>query len=638
VAGLDGSPEDEWEAGPADDPLSGSAEQGLFLSVPAGSFDTDRFAQSGPAVDMPPDPLLATIIDTVIAPSGSGVGALSDDQLIGVIAAARRLESRIAWYQLAAVAEFTARAEREPLAAEFAPDELACELHLTSFSAGAQMIYSSAVAERLPRCMAALFDGRLHPVHLRIVEEETRILSLEDAAKADAVLAETVGQLTYGKTRSAAHRLVLELDPEAAAKRKEAAKRDAHVRAFREDSGNAGMVARELPSAEVLASMQHVEQRALDLRAAGIPGSLQELRVRAYLDLLQERDTRLTQPTPDPAETASPYGTAEPPGPTGPAESGDGVVDGGGPDGGGVDGGGVVDGGVDDGGVDDDAGPPGGNGSDRGGGGRPGADPGPSLAALVTITIPWSAWTGQTGPPAEVDGFGLVDPDEARDLADAAARDPRTRWCVTSLNPDGTAAAHGCAPGRHPPPGPTNSSSPQTGSGPDPNSGPRPNAGPKPNPTSPETGSGPDPGRGPRPNTRPRPNPGPEPPVGPDPREWIRRLPITMTPIARGDCDHDQAETGYRPSRKLRHLVRARNSRCTAPGCNRSAARCDLDHTLAWDDGGLTCECDLAPLCRHHHRCKQAQGWYLEQPEPGILIWHTPAGRTYITRPSQYVA
>ena len=35
---------------------------------------------------------------------------------------------------------------------------------------------------------------------------------------------------------------------------------------------------------EVLASWQHVEQRALDLRAAGVPGTLQELRVRAYLD------------------------------------------------------------------------------------------------------------------------------------------------------------------------------------------------------------------------------------------------------------------------------------------------------------------------------------------------------------------
>ena len=54
--------------------------------MPAGSFDADRFAQSGPAADMPPDPLLATIIDTVTGPDGPGVATLSDDQLIGVIA------------------------------------------------------------------------------------------------------------------------------------------------------------------------------------------------------------------------------------------------------------------------------------------------------------------------------------------------------------------------------------------------------------------------------------------------------------------------------------------------------------------------------------------------------------------------
>ena len=64
------------------------------------------------------------------------------------------------------------------------------------------------------------------------------------------------------------------------------------MRRFRESSGNAGMIAREMPSAEILASMQHVEQRALDLRDAGVPGTLEELKARAYLDLLQERDSR----------------------------------------------------------------------------------------------------------------------------------------------------------------------------------------------------------------------------------------------------------------------------------------------------------------------------------------------------------
>ncbi len=105
-------------------------------------------------------------------------------------------------------------------------------------------------------------------MHLRIIEDETRILSAELAAEADEILAEAAQSKTFGELRYAARRLVLKLDPDAARKRKEAAaRREAEVRRFREDSGNAGMIARELPPDEVLASWQHVDQRAHDLRA-----------------------------------------------------------------------------------------------------------------------------------------------------------------------------------------------------------------------------------------------------------------------------------------------------------------------------------------------------------------------------------
>ena len=197
---------------------------------------------------------------------------------------------------MAAMAEFAARrrAVRGPHggAAEFAADELADELHLTPLSAAEQVDFACTVARRLPATFAALGAGRVHPVHVRIIDDETRFLTAADVAAADVVLAGAAPGTTFGELRAAAHKLVLQLDPVAARKRKEAARGEAHVRRFREDSGNAGMVARELPSDEVLASWQHVEQRALDLRAAGMPGTLRELRIRAYLDPLQERDSR----------------------------------------------------------------------------------------------------------------------------------------------------------------------------------------------------------------------------------------------------------------------------------------------------------------------------------------------------------
>jgi hypothetical protein len=40
--------------------------------------------------------------------------------------------------------------------------------------------------------------------------------------------------------------------------------------------------------------------------------------------------------------------------------------------------------------------------------------------------------------------------------------------------------------------------------------------------------------------------------------------------------------------------------------------------------------------CGYHHRRKHSQGWQLEQPEPGIFAWVTPAGWKYITGPENY--
>ena len=235
--------------------------QGLYVCLPAEQLTLAGFAQNGEADTMAPGPLLGTVVHAVVGEDGKELAGCSDDQLMGIISAARRQEARDAWTLMTAMAEFTARHAAGTVEDGFAADELAAGLHLTPLSAAGQMAYATA----------------------------------------DRILAAAAPGLTFGELRAAARTLILQLDPEAAKIRKEAARADAHVRPFRETSGNAGMVARELPSDEVLASWQHVEQRARDLRAAGIAGSLRELRVRAYLDLLQERDSRTQPATPDPA-------------------------------------------------------------------------------------------------------------------------------------------------------------------------------------------------------------------------------------------------------------------------------------------------------------------------------------------------
>ena len=113
---------------------------------------------------------------------------------------------------------------------------------------------------------------------------------------------------------------------------------------------------------------------------------------------------------------------------------------------------------------------------------------------------------------------------------------------------------------------------------------------------------------------------------------------MNISALAGTDCTHARESSHYRPPPSLWHLVQIRSPRCTAPGCRMPAARCDGDHTQPFEEGGRTCECNLGPLCRYHHRVKHSQGWRLEQPEPGVLAWITPSGRKYFTGPAIHAA
>jgi Domain of unknown function (DUF222)/HNH endonuclease len=72
-------------------------------------------------------------------------------------------------------------------------------------------------------------------------------------------------------------------------------------------------------------------------------------------------------------------------------------------------------------------------------------------------------------------------------------------------------------------------------------------------------------------------------------------------------------EQGCTPSAKLADFVRCRDLTCRAPGCDRPATQCDLDHTVPYATGGATHASNLKCLCRRHHRLKTFWGWRDEQ-------------------------
>ncbi len=221
------------------------------------------------------------------------------------------------------------------------------------------------------------------------------------------------------------------------------------------------------------------------------------------------------------------------------------------------------------------------------------ADPAP-LPALINLLVPAGTLLGWGTAPAQAAGWGLLDGVETQAIVQAAAQHPRTRWCFTLTAPDGTAIAHACAKGQHPwkPAGPPG----------------RQHQGPGGALTWGQTT---------------------------ELADLLRGFKVTYEPIARETCDHRHAEYRYVPSRKLRHLLRARNQTCSAPACNAQAVFSDLDHTVPYP-AGPTDQCNLNPKCRRHHRTKQAPGWKTAQPTPDTVSWTTPSGRTHTTTATCY--
>ncbi|HEX7826524.1 MAG TPA: HNH endonuclease signature motif containing protein [Mycobacterium sp.] len=95
-------------------------------------------------------------------------------------------------------------------------------------------------------------------------------------------------------------------------------------------------------------------------------------------------------------------------------------------------------------------------------------------------------------------------------------------------------------------------------------------------------------------------------------------------------------ESGYRPSAKLVEFVRWRDLTCRWPGCEKPAAKSDIDHTVPYPVGS-THPSNLKAYCRTHHLVKTfhtgPKGWADQQLPDGTIVLRAPTGHVYRTEP-----
>lgn len=92
----------------------------------------------------------------------------------------------------------------------------------------------------------------------------------------------------------------------------------------------------------------------------------------------------------------------------------------------------------------------------------------------------------------------------------------------------------------------------------------------------------------------------------------------------------DVGRARYEVSEAQRDYIVQRDVTCRFPGCGRRASACQIDHAVAWEDGGPTDADNLGALCARHHNLKTHAGWEIVSTEAdGTCVWQSPRRRRY---------
>ena len=521
---------------------------------PAGGF-----AQGQPWDIAPPDTVLALRADYA-----SGVTRdftdVSDDELFGLLGARRRLEARQSWERLAAIAEIIRRrpapgckprgpAMMPRVWSEGTAGELAAQLAVDRRTADHLLGLAWDLQVKIPLTASKLRDGVIDERKAATVSGYCANLSPEEAHQAERILFAhpDVETMTHGMVRDRIARAVIEVNPDAARKRREDAAKECRIEVGGEESGNAMIAGRELPPVSVLKMDQLINARAKVFKRAGVSGDMDTLRVLAFLERFGE---------------ANPLGAlvGDDPGDSNPGDSNPGGDD-----------------------------PGGSNSGENNSGG---------VAARILLTAPVATLTEMAGRPGVLRGTGPIDPAHVRDLADAAADSAMTTYDFTLTGPDGRPVAHAC--GKPAKREKQNKQHRQPGQNLDPD---------PPRLTLIDRG----------------------PPGGFGTWRYTHRdreIIFEFEDLA-GPCDHKHRAAGHDPGKHLRHLTVVLNQTCTYPACRRPGLQCDYEHSRPYDEDGITCLCNGAPVCRRDHQDKQRPGWKVEGTGMrGWFRWRTPSGRT----------
>ncbi|MFL6059677.1 MAG: HNH endonuclease signature motif containing protein [Marmoricola sp.] len=112
--------------------------------------------------------------------------------------------------------------------------------------------------------------------------------------------------------------------------------------------------------------------------------------------------------------------------------------------------------------------------------------------------------------------------------------------------------------------------------------------------------------------------------------EWCGNPDVTVVVKPVIDLNDRLTSHSYEVPDRIQDQVELRDGTCVFPRCTRPARSCQKDHIVAYGDGGPTASENIGDLCPHHHNLKTHGGWTYSMVEPGVYLWRSPHGYTFL--------
>ena len=250
--------------------------------------------------------MVEVLDDLAVIPAGAELSAALHAVHLGAVPNDRMLDVMRAQYRqlsheqarMAAVLVETGRCDGVPSpgavsrsadADPYAVHETRAALRWTRAAAESEHALAEYVLGELPAVFAAWDAGLIDRARVRVFEQYLYGL---DAAQVAAVCAHAVPQapsLTTGQLAALLRRLVIAVDPDAAARWYRQRVRERDVCAYMAVDGTVTVSAHGLPADEAEAACQRVERLAAAAQRAGHPGAVGQIRADVFLGLLDGR-------------------------------------------------------------------------------------------------------------------------------------------------------------------------------------------------------------------------------------------------------------------------------------------------------------------------------------------------------------